>query len=201
MGHNKIVHSINDKTKNHDSKNETKKSETPVELTKFKLDSINGKTDLDTKSSDSIENNNIDINYHKDHSISGNSEDSPRDFKNTLLQLIEHFNTKIKGEITGNHSGEFEIRTEFGQLSVNIKKVNNQLTIVINSQSIDELKHQIKNMEKSILEKIPELDSVTILANYEMKNNNLTDKKLNNEKQINKTKINQDSFFNLNYLA
>ena len=67
--------------------------------------------------------------------------------------MVEHFNTKIKGEITGNHSGEFEIRTEFGQLSVNMKKVNNQLTIVINSQFIDELKDQIKNMEKSILEK------------------------------------------------
>ena len=63
------------------------------------------------------------------------------------------------------------------------------------------MQDQITNIEESILDKIPELDMVTILTNYEITNNNLTDNKLNNEKQINKAQINEDSFFNLNYLA
>ena len=39
------------------------------------------------------------------------------------------------------------------------------------------------------------------LDNYEITDNNLTDNKLNNEKQIHKAQINQNYFFNLNYLA
>ena len=118
----------------------------------------------------------------------------------TLLHLIEHFNTKIKGEITGNHYGKFEIKTNSSLFSIKIKKEKNQLTIIINSKSINQLLDQIKKIECSLLEKMPELNSVKILTDYKISNIENKQNNLNN-KQINNVPINQNSFFKLNYLA
>ena len=73
--------------------------------------------------------------------------------------------------------GEFEINTEFGKLSVKIQRHKNHLSIDINSDLICELKGQLERIETSILEKIPELDKVTILTNYEISNNKIIVKK------------------------
>ena len=199
-GHNKIVHSINQELKKQNFKNESENSKNLIELKKVKKNSKKELIINDLKLSDSIQNNNIEINYNQNNDQFSESDNFNKDFKNTLLHLIEHFNTKIKGEITGNHYGKFEIKTNSCLFSIKIKKENNQLTIIINSKSINQLLDQIKKIECSLLEKMPELNSVNILTNYKISNIENNQNNLNN-KQINNVPINQNSFFKLNYLA
>jgi hypothetical protein len=190
-GHSKIVFSIsNNNSEISDNK------DTLIDL----LTEINNKKDNDnSKKTIELSNNNIDINFHKDSSPSSNMNNFQDDFKNTLLHLINHFNTKIKGDIIGDHFGEFEIKTEQGSLSINIKRVENKLTIIINSKLIENIKGQLKKIEDSILEKMPELEAVTILANFEDSNKKKSDfTKIDKENP--KTQITQNTFFKLNYL-
>ena len=46
---------------------------------------------------ESIENTKIEINYNEDDQLDSEFQDSNENFKDSLLHLINHFNTKIKG--------------------------------------------------------------------------------------------------------
>ena len=194
-GHSKIVFSINNDSSEKKGKNN---DNSPELLTEINL--YNKKVEKGVlKEQFEIPNNNIDINFQDDSSSSSNLNNFQDDFKDTLLHLINHFNTKIKGEIAGDHTGEFEIKTEKGNLSINIKKIKNELTIIINSILIDDIKNQLKNIEISIKDKMPELDSVIIIGNLK----NSEEKKpvfIKNEKEKSKIQLNQDTIFKLNYL-
>ena len=191
MGHAKIVHEI-DKDINNKENNKQKPEElnAPKELDK-NLDSVQ-------KFEEKIENSKIEIEYTENEQLDSEKENPNEDFKESLLHLLNHFNTKIKGEIQGNHFGEFEIKTEEGNLSVSIKKEDNHITININSDLIYQLEGQIENIENAILEKMPEIDSITIntthlTLDYHSENISKSNKK--------NTILNQNSIFKLNYLA
>ena len=191
MGHAKIVHEI-DKDLNNRVKNKQKSKELHAskELDK-NLDSA-------PKFEEKIENSKIEIEYTENEQIDSENESPNQDFKEALLHLLNHYNTKIKGEIDGNNFGEFVIKTKEGNLSVSIKKEDNHIMIDINSDLIYQLEGQIENIENAILEKMPDIDSITIntthlTVDYHPKNFNNSNKK--------NTNLNQDSIFKLNFLA
>lgn len=194
-GHSEIVFSINNDSSEKKGQNN---DNSPELLTEINLKNKKVEKGI-SKEQFEIPNNNIDINFQDDSSSSSNLNNFQDDFKDTLLHLINHFNTKIKGEIVGDHSGEFEIKTEKGNLSINIKKIKNELTIIINSNLIDNIKDQLKSIEISIKEKMPELESVIILGNLK-----ISDEKkpifFKCEKEKSKIQLNQNTIFKLNYL-
>lgn len=187
LGHDKIVHEI-DKDQN---------KENPKKEFEIEMDSSQ-KVDKNLNRDESIENTKIDINYNEDGQLDPEFQDSNDNFKDSLLHLINHFNTKIKGEINGDKLGEFEITTEFGKLSVKIQQHKNHITIDINSDLIYELEGQIGNIENSILEKMPEIDSITINTTH-LSFDYVPLKKISKEDK--KANVMQDSLFKLNFLA
>ena len=190
LGHDKIVHEV-------DKDQQNKNKENPNKEYKLEMDSSQ-KAVKDHNRNESIENNKIDINYNEDGQLDSEFQDSNENFKESLLHLINHFNTKIKGEINGDKMGEFEINTEFGKLSVKIQKHKNHITIDINSDLIYELEGQLGNIENSILEKIPEIDSITINTTH-LSFDYEPLKKIPQENK--KANVMQDSLFKLNFLA
>ncbi len=194
-GHSEIVFSINNDSSEKKGKNN---DNSPELLTEINLNNKKVEKGI-SKEQFEIPNNNIDINFQDDSSSSSNLNNFQDDFKDTLLHLINHFNTKIKGEIVGDHSGEFEIKTEQGNLSINIKKIKNELTIIINSNLIDNIKDQLKSIEISIKEKMPELESVIILGNLKISDEKKT-VFFKCEKEESKIQLNQNTIFKLNYL-
>ena len=187
-GHHQIIHEIENEQENkNNSKNQQNKS----------TDFAN-KLEKDYKKANSFENSKIEISYTEDNNSNFDSQNSNDNFKDSLLHLLNHFNTKIKGNVNGNKLGEFEINMELGKLSVIIQREKNHLSIDINSDLIYEFKGQLKSIENAILDKMPEIDSITINTShlsfdYQPEKNNLKNK----EKAI----VTQDSLFKLNYLA
>jgi len=187
MGHTKIIHEIDRKLNNEENNS-------------LKFDELNAPKEVDKVSrfDEKIENSKIEINYTENEQIDSENGNSNEDFKESLLHLLNHFNTKINGEINGDHFGEFEIKTELGNLSVTIKKENNHITININSDLIYQLEGQIESIKSAISEKMPEIDSIMINTtnlsfDYQPEKSSNSNKK--------KTNLNQDSIFKLNFLA
>lgn len=189
-GHNQIIHEIENEQENknkNDSKNKQNQS----------TDFAN-KLENDSKKANSFENSKIEISYTEDNNSNFDSQNSNDNFKDSLLHLLNHFNTKIKGNVNGDKLGEFEINTEFGKLSVKIQREKNHLSIDINSDLIYEFKGQLESIENAILDKMPEIDSITINTShlsfdYQPEKNNFKNKE--------KATVTQDSLFKLNYLA
>ncbi|MAJ44976.1 MAG: hypothetical protein CMF96_09585 [Candidatus Marinimicrobia bacterium] len=190
MGHTQIVHEID---KDSNRKNDNKKAK---ELIVAK--ELEKKPDISSKFEDKIENSKININYTEDNQLEADNENPNEDFKESLFHLLNHFNTKIKGEIQGNHFGEFQIKTEEGDFSVSIKKEGNHITININSDLIHQIEGQIENIENAIIEKMPEIDSITINTTHLTVDYHLENFSNSSKEKIN---LNQNSIFKLNFLA
>jgi len=190
MGHEKFVREINKKS--NDDKNDKKMKN---EL--FLNNKVKDKSVSSSNFEDKIENTKITIEFESSEQNQSdmNFNNKNENFKESLLHMLNHYNTKIKGIIKENNIGEFKINTEKGNYIITIHSLNKHVEINIHSDSVTELENEIKNIEKTILEKLPNIETIkinikSISFDCSIKNSN--------SKNI---KLNQNSIFKLNFLA